>query len=40
MPPRAVLLDLYDTLVDGDWPGWRTQSPSHILMALPRRCVE
>ena len=25
MPPRAVLLDLYDTLVDGDWQGWRTQ---------------
>ena len=25
MPPRAVLLDLYDTLVDGDWHGWRTQ---------------
>jgi putative hydrolase of the HAD superfamily len=25
MPPRAVLLDLYDTLVDGDWHGWRTE---------------
>ena len=25
MPPRAVLLDLYDTLVDGDWQGWRTE---------------
>ena len=25
MPPRAVLLDLYDTLVDGDWRGWRTE---------------
>ena len=25
MPPRAVLLDLYDTLVDGDWRAWRTQ---------------
>lgn len=25
MPDRAVLLDLYDTLVDGDWHGWRTQ---------------
>ena len=25
MPEPAVLLDLYDTLVDGDWQGWRTQ---------------
>jgi putative hydrolase of the HAD superfamily len=25
MPPHAVLLDLYDTLVDGDWHGWRTE---------------
>ena len=25
LPPPAVLLDLYDTLVDGDWYGWRTQ---------------
>jgi putative hydrolase of the HAD superfamily len=25
MPPRVVLLDLYDTLVDGDWHGWRAQ---------------
>ena len=25
MPPRAVLLDLYDTLVDGDWRVWRTR---------------
>ena len=23
--PTAVLLDLYDTLVDGDWHGWRAQ---------------
>ena len=23
MPPPAVLLDLYDTLVDGDWHWWR-----------------
>ena len=28
MPPRAVLLDLYDTLVDGDWYGWRTRLSS------------
>ena len=28
MPDRAVLLDLYDTLVDGDWHGWRTQLSS------------
>ena len=25
MPLCAVLLDLYDTLVDGDWQGWRAQ---------------
>ena len=25
MPPPAVLLDLYDTLVDADWYGWRAQ---------------
>jgi len=24
MTERAILLDLYDTLVDGDWHGWRT----------------
>ena len=28
MLDRAVLLDLYDTLVDGDWHGWRTQLSS------------
>lgn len=25
MPPAAVLLDLYDTLVNGDWYRWRTE---------------
>ena len=25
MTERAILLDLYDTLVDGDWHGWRAQ---------------
>ena len=25
MPPPAVLLDLYDTLVNADWYGWRAQ---------------
>jgi putative hydrolase of the HAD superfamily len=25
MPPDAVLLDLYDTLVNGDWYRWRTE---------------
>jgi putative hydrolase of the HAD superfamily len=28
MPPAAVLLDLYDTLVNGDWPAWGTQLAS------------
>jgi putative hydrolase of the HAD superfamily len=25
MPPHAALIDLYDTLVDGDWPWWRAR---------------
>ena len=30
MPPAAVLLDLYDTLVASDWREWRDAIAAHI----------
>jgi haloacid dehalogenase superfamily, subfamily IA, variant 3 with third motif having DD or ED len=30
MPPRAVLLDLYDTVVDSDWYVWRDLLAGHV----------
>ncbi len=33
MPPHAVLLDLYDTLVDGDWMWWRARLSARLGIA-------
>lgn len=30
MPPRAVLLDLYDTVADSDWYVWRDLLAGHV----------
>jgi len=36
MPPAAVLLDLYDTLVQSDWREWRDAMAAHVRIAPER----